>query len=253
MINPDKLTPVEHLAAIGVYLKRDDLFKVAGVCGGKARSCFKLIDKYAGDSKVLVTKCSRFSPQGIIVSALAARLGKKSMIFVPWSKEDTEENTRIINNGGQLIKCYPGYPSVIDKKMKELTPDDAYIIPFGMECSEAVESTRAQTRNIPFDKIDRIVITLGSGMSLSGLLWGMKDKGVHKKVLAVMIGKDTRPSVIKWSPADMLEDVEFVQSGYKYNRVVKSEIGSVALDPHYEAKAAELVQPGDLFWIVGKR
>lgn len=75
------LTPVEELHG-GVWAKRDDLFTVAGVSGGKARSCYYLATRDPS-TKGLVTAGSRASPQVNIVAHIAAHLGLPCRVHTP--------------------------------------------------------------------------------------------------------------------------------------------------------------------------
>ena len=65
-----ELTPVEQRG--GLWLKRDDLYRFAGRCGGKVRTCRALA---APAAVGLVTAGSRSSPQVEIVASVAAELG----------------------------------------------------------------------------------------------------------------------------------------------------------------------------------
>ena len=64
-------TTVTPLQQVGDFLlKRDDMFEVAGVRGGKARSCWAMAQGAPG----LVTLSHRLSPQGNIVAHVAQKL-----------------------------------------------------------------------------------------------------------------------------------------------------------------------------------
>ena len=49
-------------------------------------------------------------------------------------------------------------------------------IPFGMEVEQAITLTAEQVKNLPFDNrlFQRIVIPVGSGMTLAGIIEGLK-------------------------------------------------------------------------------
>ena len=70
-------TPIESSG--GYYFKRDDLYRVAGVSGGKARTCWGLAQGAPG----LVTAGSRHSPQVNIVAHIAQELGVPCRVHVP--------------------------------------------------------------------------------------------------------------------------------------------------------------------------
>ena len=52
----DELTPVEFYEEEGIWLKRDDLFEVCGVRGGKSRSAYQVITQLLSEGyKTIVT------------------------------------------------------------------------------------------------------------------------------------------------------------------------------------------------------
>jgi hypothetical protein len=122
-----------------------------------------------------------------------------------------------------------------------------------MECQAAIDQTRAQVQNIP-EGVKRIVVPVGSGMSLAGILWGLKDAGLKTQVVGVQVGADPGKRLNRWAPKGWRDMVKIVKSGEDYSRGIDgAEAGGVILDPHYEAKCLPFLKPGDLFWIVGIR
>jgi len=68
MLDTTAPTPLQQ---VGNFLvKRDDLFEIAGVCGGKARTCWAMSQGAPG----LVTASTRTSPQANIVAHVAKAL-----------------------------------------------------------------------------------------------------------------------------------------------------------------------------------
>ena len=69
-----------------------------------------------------------------------------------------------------------------------------------MECQEAVEQTRLQVANIP-KSTKRIVVPVGSGMSLCGILHGLQDVGLgHVPVLGIVVGASPIKRLTKYAP-----------------------------------------------------
>lgn len=243
-----ELTPIEKKGDI--YLKRDDLFEVAGVHGGKARTCWE----FCKNEKVgLVSAGNRRSPQLLIVSAIAKKLSIPCHLHTAQGSYTEEINTAMMN-GALIFQHNPGYNNVIVKRAR----DDAFAtgfteVPFGMECEQAIHFTRQQVKNIPTDT-KRIVMVCASGMSVSGVLWGLKDLGLNIPVLGVMSGANSEKRLDKWAPKDWRETLTLVPSGYEYHESPKvCEFEGVKLDQIYEAKCVQFLQPGDLFWIIGIR
>lgn len=159
-----------------------------------------------------------------------------------------------IGAGAQIIQHKPGYNGVIISRARA---DAAALgwreVPFGMEGPEAVPLTSAQTANFPL-AAKRIVIAVGIGMSLSGVLHGLARQGLSRDVLAVAVGAPKPEKYInRWAPADWRRRTQLIRSEQDYSRHVDAEVAGISLDPVYEAKAAKFLQPGDCFWIVGRR
>ena len=241
------LTPVERVGDL--WVKRDDLFEIGGVRGGKVRSCWRLSQGADG----LVTAGSRASPQVNIVAHIAAHLGIPCRVHTPQG-ELSPEVAAARDKGAEVVQHKAGYNSVIVARAKADAQRSGWReIPFGMECREAVEETAAQVRNIPAD-VARIVMPVGSGMSLSGVLHGLLHFGRKIPVLGVVVGADPEKRLDQWAPSFWREMVTLVRSPLDYHAEVKeNRIGGITVDPIYEAKVLPYLEPGDLFWMVGIR
>lgn len=247
--DPAEPTPIQRVD--DVWVKRDDLFAFAGVRGGKVRTCLA-IARTAQDG--LVTAGSRQSPQVQIVSAVARELGLPCRVHVP-SGATSAEVKSAADNGAEVVKHKPGYNTVIVSRAKDDAAESGWTeVPFGMECAEAIKQNRAQVVDIP-DDVERIVVPVGSGMSLAGILHGLDDIGRSDiPVLGVMVGADPTDRLNEYAPADWAKRVELRASGTDYKTPAgRTEWFGIDMDPHYEAKAASHVAPGDLFWVVGRR
>ena len=82
----NELTPIEEHK--GYLVKRDDLFNLGGVSGGKVRQCSKLvydnIDHIQNDCNGgILTAAGIPSPQSCITSAVAKYFGLKCMVTIP--------------------------------------------------------------------------------------------------------------------------------------------------------------------------
>lgn len=241
------ITPIEKYG--NIYVKRDDLFEIAGVRGGKARTCWEL----SKDAVGLVTAGSRSSPQVNIVAHIAEKLGISCRVHVPQG-EFTPELISAANRetNVEIIQHFPGYNTVICKR----AIDDAKAlnwtyIPFGMECTKAVDETAKQVINIPLD-INRIVVPVGSGMTLCGILQGLKDNKLDIPVIGVVVGASPKKRVEKYF--GYAPNLTYVYSPYKYHEYSKDVFSlGLLLDPIYEAKTVPYLKDGDLLWVVGIR
>lgn len=239
-------TPIERHGDI--WLKRDDLFEVAGVPGGKVRTCWHLAQGAPG----LITAGSRSSPQVNIVAHIARKLGVPCRVHVP-SGELKPELLAAQAAGAEIVQHRPGYNSVIVARAREDAQRTGWReIPFGMECEEAVRQTAGQVRDIPAG-VRRIVVPVGSGMSYCGILHGLQEHRMRLPTLGVMVGADPRKRLERFAPVFPTSWPHLVPAGVDYHAAVNERIGDVVLDPHYEAKCARFLEPGDLLWVVGIR
>ena len=246
-----QLTPVERHGE--VFFKRDDLYSTGAATGGKARTCMAL----ATGSKGIVTAGSRHSPQVALAALVARQLGIPCRAHIP-AGPDTEEVKTAMAAGATIVRHSPGYNSVIVKRAR----DDAdewrkygwVEIPFGMESPMAVAQTRQQVANLPRN-ITRIVVPVGSGMSLAGILHGMVDYRLEVPVVGVVVGADPSSRLKKYAPdAWWSLPVSFLPAEVPYSaRVKNSVLYGIPLDPVYEAKCIPFIKPGDCLWIVGNR
>ncbi len=242
-------TPVERHGK--VWLKRDDLFEVAGAHGGKARAAWALIGACDPPPLGLVTAGSRYSPQVVYVARMAARLGLPCRAHVP-AGADTPELAMARAAGAVLVPQRPGYNSVIVARARQ----DAEArrgwlhIPFGMEFAMDTAATAAQVGNLPAD-LQRLVMVVGSGMSLSGVLQGLERREFRVPVLGVVVGADPTRRLDHYAPPFWRQMVDLVPAGVPYQKTIAARVGGVLLDPHYEAKCAAFLRPEDLLWVVG--
>lgn len=244
--DPAAETPVQRVGDF--WLKRDDLFEVAGVPGGKVRTCLALAEGASG----LVTAGSRASPQVNIVAHIGQALGLPVRAHTP-AGELSPEVKAAQEAGAEIVQHKAGYNNVIIARAREDAAARGWReIPFGMECTEAVDQTRRQVSNLPAEA-KRLVVPVGSGMSLAGILWGLKDRGLELPVVGVVVGADPEKRLDKFAPPDWRERARLVPADVDYHKAVTAEVGGVALDPHYEAKCVGLLEPGDCLWVVGIR
>lgn len=243
------LTPIEHH---GPYtMKRDDLFAVAGSCGGKVRTCLALARGASG----LVTAGSRQSPQVNIVATIARHLGIPARVHVPEATGPyTPELAAAVEHGATIVGHRPGYNTVIVARARDDATATGYTeIPFGMEHPVAVELTAAQVANIPPDT-RRIVVPVGSGMSLAGILAGLVAHELDIPVVGVVVGADPTRRLDTYAPAGWDLMANLIPAGMDYHASAPSTtLEGVPLDPIYEAKCIPHLTHGDLLWIVGRR
>lgn len=243
--NTPECTPIERHG--NLWVKRDDLFRIAGVAGGKVRSCWNLAQGATG----LITAGSRSSSQVNIVAHIARRLNIPCRVHIP-SGSLSPEVLAAKGAGAEIVQHKAGYNTVIVARAREDAEKSGWReIPFVMECREAVDQTAAQVCNLP-SGVQRIVIPVGSGMSLAGLLTGLERENLSIPVLGIQVGADPTKRLAEFAPKGWENRVTLVKSPQDYHEPApESRLGRLMLDPHYEAKCLPYLQEGDLFWCVG--
>jgi hypothetical protein len=241
------LSPVEVRG--GFFVKRDDVFAVGLGRGGKVRSCWTLSEGAPG----LVTAGSRSSPQVNIVAQIAAERGIPCRVHTPTGKLSPEVSLAQ-EAGAEVVQHKAGRNSVIIARAREDARALGWVeIPFGMECREAVEATAAQVANIPAE-VRRLVVPVGSGMSLSGILTGLERSGRDLPVLGVQVGADPRKRLRKYTSSAARRRLELVASPQDYHEAASTtSLDGMRLDSFYEGKAIPFLRPGDCLWVVGIR
>ncbi|MBO4513508.1 MAG: pyridoxal-phosphate dependent enzyme [Victivallales bacterium] len=248
-----ELTPVERHG--DVWLKRDDLFQIFGACGGKARAAYALIRQGLDlGFDTFVTAGSRESPQCELVSAICEGLGVNAICVMPRGKE-----TSIIRNIGrnshtELVRAKLGYNTYIIHMAKKLAQErGAFYIPFGMECWDNIRMTMSQAANIP-DNTGRVVVPVGSGMTLAALVNGLHLMGKRIPVLGIQVGKDPRKILDKYLFEACRDNYQIQTAPMDYHTACDGvAIDGIPLDRIYEAKCRPFLQGGDCLWIVGRR
>jgi len=249
-----KFTPIEQHGDI--WMKRDDHFRVAGVSGGKARTCWHLATQTRAMG--LITAGSRASPQVNIVAHIAKKLGIPCRVHIPSGKMSPEV-VAARNAGAEIIQHRVGYNTVIKSRAEsDAAQHPGWVhIPFGMECAAAVRQTQMQVYNLLVEGgpgIKRLVVPVGSGMSLVGILHGMRRMGYNHPVLGVVVGADPRKRLRTYAPWGWEHWVTLENAGTDYHKPAETcDYDGVHLDPHYEAKCIPFLKPGDCLWVVGIR
>lgn len=243
----------------GVWVKRDDLFSIAGVQGGKVRTCWQLATAgQAAGADTLVTAGSRSSPQVNIVAQIGKHLGMATIAYTPQGVLGDELIAAQLA-GCEIIQVQAGYNSVIRARARDHAAAAGHHvthIPFGMECREAVEATASQVPGMP-PGLPTLWVPVGSGMSLAGILEGIEglpSAERPQRVVGVMVGADPTKRLDHHAPPWWRALCTLVRCDLDYHAAATDVmLGDLELDPIYEAKLLPYVQPGDGLWVVGVR
>lgn len=243
------VTPVERRGPY--WVKRDDTYAVGASRGGKVRTCMALATQEGVQG--LVTAGSRQSPQVNIVATIADQLGLPCRVHVP-SGALTPELLEAQAAGAEVIQHAPGYNTVIVARARADALATGWTeIPFGMETPVAVQQTATQVANLP-DDLQRIVIPVGSGMSLAGVLAGLDHyQRTDVPALGVVVGARPDARLDKYAPLWRFK-CDLVAAGMDYHaHAPTTTLHGLDLDPVYEAKCIPHLEEGDLLWVVGCR
>jgi len=253
IIDPAALTPIDQVGKI--YIKRDDLFNIGGSRGGKVRACLQIVTDalQQGTVQGLITAGSRQSPQVNIVATIAEMYGLPCRVHTPQGAM-TAELIAATDRGAEIVQHRAGYNNVIIARARDDAQQSGWLeIPFGMAHAAIVASTAAQVRNIP-KNIKRIVVPVGSGMALAGILTGLVEMQLDVPVIGVRVGADASKRLDQYAPTNWRQMTTIVTSDIDYHADAPvTQIGSIDLDPIYEAKTLPYLQPHDLLWVVGRR
>lgn len=247
--DPHDLTPVEERGDI--WVKREDLFTFGGVWGAKARVCVVLAERKPGAT--LVTAGARVSPLINTVAHVAHGLGRASRAHIPEGALPPEMLAAEAL-GCELVRHKAGRLSVLRARCRaDAEETGAVEIPWAAEHPETLYQSARQVANLP-PEAKRLVVPVGSAMTLAGILRGLEKASNPIPVLGIMVGAEPYKRLDRWGPSGWRHIVELRPSGLPYEeRAPETVLGGVQLDPYYEAKAIPFVEPGDCFWAVAIR
>ena len=257
----------------GYSIKRDDLFEIGNMKGGKIRQCLRIIydnlDKIKRNHNgTIITGCGLPSPQSTIVSSVAKYFGLRSVIVSPIydnNKVDVNRLNVSISQklGSEIYGVGNPNPSGYKLDVKKLIEEHNYYeIKFGMDGDSVIESTSHQVKNLPND-LENIVVICGSGLNLLGILRGVvkyekRVKNIYGITLSNFFIENKKIYYDGLAQGEKYDgDLHIVSSPYPYQKLLKSNTDW--LDWTYEMKAyrwmTDNLKPSKdtLFWCVGVR
>ena len=276
------ITPIQHL---GDYcFKRDDLFvpfDFSPANGSKLRQCMLLCEKNADRAKNgLYTGTSIHSPQAVITASVAKSMGVPcTIVYGGTTAESLARNkyARICETLGAkiVIGSKLGYTSVLTNKAKEIADfNNGFNIQYGFDLRNNADvfigSVANQVQNIP-NKIDYLVITIGSAITAIGVLLGIEK---YNKQVGRVIGVGCAPNrenkikdyaeIVKQNtgyniPIHLLRyyDCFSKMRGYKYENTMNESYMGITFHPRYEAKTFNFMKKyvpksaRTLMWVTG--
>ena len=269
--NINDCTPVEQVG--GMFIKRDDKFRPFdnSVNGGKLRQCIALLDDKING---VVSISSIHSPQLAIIPAVAEHLNKECIMFIG-GKKDTDMVRFAKKHNAKIIREKTGRHNVLLNRASKIAKEKNYfLVDYGMNAKnnlKAFYDTNAnQVKNIP-DELDDLMVTCGSGITATGIIYGLTKFKKKVKTLYLIgtapnrmlkirsrIKKLEENYGINIQMPKIIYDNLFVEKGFEYSRKKENRIDNIILHPNYEAKTFERYllkyynkSKKTLLWIVG--
>ena len=266
------LTPVEEYD--GIKYKRDDLYAPYGedfITGGKIRQCRDLVETnleyiHAKCDSTIATAASVISPQSPIVARVAFEFGLNSIIgFGNTTVDNARKQIGIqwcekYNSELIVLSESQGFNNVLYYNLNKLNEERKFFpILFGYAAqtyrSSIITSIAEQVKNI---ECDTLYVPLGSGVTFTGILEGIKMFDKKFRVVALQpFGYDRRESIHRNLEGMQWEyDYEYHTGNYSYHKLLKKNVG-FELDMIYESKAWEMMKnlinesENSCFWVIG--
>ena len=188
---------------------------------------------------------------------------------------DTHHMMRLSRHYGADIENVAGlgYTVSIDSglKKKVISKNGYMLIKFGNSAATNPESifdsVANQVKNIP-DKLDNIVISVGSGIQFAGIIKGIeKFKKKVKRIIGVTFvdrSKKIDEYLNQFSNLELgfknFQDYEMHLTPYAYSKPIWEKVGNGYIDDIYEGKAHKWMRENvntqkekTLFWSIGRR
>ena len=266
----NELTPIDEYN--GYLRKRDDLFNVNGISGGKVRQCLNIVhsnlDYIKNEcSNTIITNAGLPAPQSNITAVTANYFGLDCIVSVPYYDNKMKDYNRINTSlaqklGANIYGC--GNPNISgpEKDVEMMCKQYGYFrIKFTNYGDIVMNTISNQVENIP-DTLENIVCIGGNGLSALGVCLGIKkfNKKV-KNVYIVTLSDYTLNNKKKWYdvlPNDVKYDgnLQIIRSDISYQTFHQIDNG-FEFDLTYESKAwqwmIDNISPSNetLFWMVG--
>lgn len=245
-IPPVDCTPVDFVQSSGIWMKRDDLFRLHGVNGSKVYEALAIAKR---SEHGLIGYGSRWSCTAAAMGAAAKELGVSASFHAPHGGRTPElEVAEAL--GVRVVRQKPGYLS----QCRAAASHEALLsgASVGLAHEAAIVAVAGQVRNVPVE-VERIVLPVGSGVLLAGVCLGLLDTFHAATVIGVVVGAQPDVRMLDLYAPTWRQFTHLVPSELPYERGVQAKFRNVELDPLYEAKTIDLLRKGDMLWNSGIR
>jgi 1-aminocyclopropane-1-carboxylate deaminase/D-cysteine desulfhydrase-like pyridoxal-dependent ACC family enzyme len=194
----------------------------------------------------------------VYVAGAAKLTGRQAIVYTAKRKVRSAATQYAMDMNAEVNEIPCGYLSVLRARtaarIKELGQCVQWIRAL------ALEDAAAQTANIPLE-CKRILVATGSGLTAAGILVGLARMGRIVPVIVVSVSPMASVDAIQATAVKgfgamhgSFLNVELIRHPFAYSKPVEAYLpDATRLDPFYAAKGLTFVQPGDLFWVPGRR
>jgi 1-aminocyclopropane-1-carboxylate deaminase/D-cysteine desulfhydrase-like pyridoxal-dependent ACC family enzyme len=193
-------TPIEtyRLGRQSVFVKRDDLYGVApGPPLAKLRGLRVVLDQ-AQRRGVRLVGCwdTRISMLGLGLAACCRGLPRmRCLVSYPMGKGDATPAPALLARelGAELLPVRAARMNIcFAEARRQVEARGGWMLPFGLECPEAVEAVAREAARLDpaFFEDGTIVLSCGSGVTLAGLLRGLRAQ--PRRIVGVSSGRSPK-------------------------------------------------------------
>ena len=264
------LSPVEQYG--NFFVKREDLFRLGAVNGGKLRQAlYLMVDAKEKGALTFMTGSSYLSPQLPIVATVARELNTPAHLFTgasPRTYTESHYGKVALAAGAEVHYSRCARNNALYADIRKYSPrlPSPFIIEQGMTSMDDrhyFDLLSRQVSNCP--DAENFVIICGSAMNSIGVLHGIAKYGKRYKnilLLGVAPNRNNKIQAVAQKlglsiPAYTYIDAHSRLPGYKYENTYSESIGNIKLHPRYEAKAMRflrrrrMAEASTHFWIGG--
>jgi 1-aminocyclopropane-1-carboxylate deaminase/D-cysteine desulfhydrase-like pyridoxal-dependent ACC family enzyme len=260
-------TPIEcyRVRGLEIFVKRDDLFaRKPAPPLGKLRGLRLILDN-AYEKGIRLIGCwdTRISKLGEGLAACCTQFPDlKCIVSYPTKKGvDEPESIKAAARLGATVFPVPGGRITISfaKARAYVREQGGLMLPFGLECSEAVEGVRSEAARTPRELLNNgtLVVCCGSGVTLAGLITGLPQ--LPKRIVGVSSGRSIRSimTCLKRYVDEIPPCVEFKEAEIPYSSALSFDCPFPS-HPNYDLKSWKFLidnlgnfRKPILFWNIG--
>ncbi|MDQ3667955.1 MAG: pyridoxal-phosphate dependent enzyme [Acidobacteriota bacterium] len=260
-------TPIElhQVNGLSIFVKRDDLYgNLPAPPLAKLRGLRLILEQaYEGGTRLVGCWDTRVSKLGQGLAACCKEFPGMSCIVSYPTKQGEAEPTAIKSAAALGARIYPlpgGRTTIcFAKARKHVEARGGLMLPFGLECIEAVEGVKKEARRTPIDVLREgtLVLCCGSGVTLAGLLSGLPI--LPRKIVGISSGRSLSKIMfcLKRYVNTLPEQLELHEAEMPYSKALTFPAPFPA-HPNYDLKAWKFLidnlqsyQEPFLFWNIG--